>query len=329
MMNLRFIVLVLSTLLPGAEAQLCAAGSFAANASACVPCAPGTFASSPSALICSPCPAGMFNQLSGAVACAPCSPNSYSLPGARACATCPLSSSAVITSSVGCLPTNPIFNGAFPQAGLAFVVSGSSGEGTAALGIKVGTGFVHTADVFGTAQAALTVSPGSYLMTPALSVIPATLPVAGAATIAAWVRCAPFASPAVSSVFEWGAPADTVTMTKLALMVAATGTPAACPGPFSACDATWHHLAVVQNDRVYSQFLDGALLGTAATPSMVIPTGASVRVGYNGFADSGPASSLSVDAVGTTTWTVPLATYSVSVLIVGGGGGGGGGAGSG
>ena len=69
--------------------SVCSPGYFYAyNVSTCLPCAPGTFSSSPG-FACEDCPRGYYQDNAGQTSCKPCSENYYSdMPGQSTCTPC-------------------------------------------------------------------------------------------------------------------------------------------------------------------------------------------------------------------------------------------------
>jgi hypothetical protein len=136
-------------------------------------------------------------------------------------------------------------------------------------------------------------------------------------SLAAWVKCAPFASPAQASVVEWGAPGLATSAAKLSLSVQGPAAPTVVPGPFAGvCDNKWHHMAVTKGDgavatpytalqgggtlpgvaaapvleKTFKQYLDGALVATlleSAPPPPGVPGGQGRRARPDGGAPGG------------------------------------------
>jgi ELWxxDGT repeat protein len=137
---------------------------------------------------------------SGTVNCQVCGANTFSY-GGSSCSTCP-SGSTFISSSLGCRPSSSTSAGPIDTS---FYFSGSQLEGLSAFtNITSPSGITYTSDAFGVANAAISLSSGSYLSIPGSS-SPSTLPSGGKIewTVSAWVKC-PAQSSLASSVIEWG-----------------------------------------------------------------------------------------------------------------------------
>jgi ELWxxDGT repeat protein len=137
---------------------------------------------------------------SGSINCQVCGANTFSY-GGSSCSTCP-SGSTFISSSLGCRPSSSTSAGPIDTS---FYFSGSQLEGLSAFtNITSPSGITYTSDAFGVANAAISLSSGSYLSIPGSS-SPSTLPSGGNIewTVSAWVKC-PAQSSLASSVIEWG-----------------------------------------------------------------------------------------------------------------------------
>ena len=128
--------------------------------------------------------------------CALCPAGQYSYAGSPGCSSCP-AGFALISPALGCAP----IPGAGPTDSLVFYLTGSQGEGTNTFsGVKTGVSF--TADRLGAANAALALTPGSFLSTTA-GALP--LPSGDAAvSVSAMVRCTTTASANPQGVLAWG-----------------------------------------------------------------------------------------------------------------------------
>ena len=165
---------------------------------------------------------------SGASSCASCGAGAYTLPGSAACATCP-DGTALSTTTYTCIPTA----GAGTTAGLGLFIKGTVGDIAAFATAVNPAGITSATDYMDSTALAINMQPGSFLSTGVYASIPATLPKgSNALTIAAFVKCAPFQTPAQSSVFEWGAPGVVGSALKAGLSVAST--PGRC-GHHSTC----------------------------------------------------------------------------------------------
>ena len=107
------------------------------------------------------------------------------------------------------------------------------GEAAAFGAITTPGGISYTADPFGNANAAMTIATGSTLSTAFSSPNPnGDFPVGNMdGSLTAWVKCSAFASPAQSTVVEWGAPGIAASVQKLSLSVQGPPvSPAVAPG---------------------------------------------------------------------------------------------------
>jgi hypothetical protein len=188
-----------------------------------------------------------------------CLGSTYSY-GSSACASCAAGASFV-SSSAGCTPSATLTAG---PTDTALYLSGSQAEGVAAFA-ATGAAPTHADGPFGTANGALVLASGSYLVAAGASA-PAALTSGGniAWSASAWVKCA---APATwAGVLEWGAAGDTqgATSAQTAALVAA-GPAAAAAGWVAGGDVT--SLA-----GQYPGYADGT--GTAA--SFNYPSGVAV-----------------------------------------------------
>jgi hypothetical protein len=252
--------------------------------------------------------------------CAPCAAGTYSLGQTAACAPCAPAYSFV-GATVGCAP--PPQSG--PTAGLAWAFSGAAAEGFAGFSAINNPGSItNVADRLGVAGAATQFAGGAFLASPVAAALPGFPTGGAAASISAWVNCAPFATNPQASVVEWGFPGAATSNNKLAISVAASSlATTSLPGPVAGvCDSKWHHLALTYGDgsaTALKQYTDGVLLAQNPSFSLSVVAGASaLRVGTNGG-----NTVVSFTTVGTTSWTVPPGVTSINVLVVAGGGGGG------
>jgi len=194
-------LLVAPLLLALAAAQVpCPMGS-SLQSGACAVCPVSSFSTAVNSAICTPCPAGTTGPAgsTSAMQCAPCASNTYSLGSSSACAPCAPAYSFV-GAATGCAP--PQQSG--PLSGLAWAFSGAQSEGVGAFAINTNpSGVSFVADRLGTAAAAMQLASGAVIGTP-VAPAPAGFPTgSSAASISAWVNCAPFTSNPQASVVEW------------------------------------------------------------------------------------------------------------------------------
>ena len=103
-------------------------------------------------------------------------------------------------ATTGCAP--PPQSG--PTAGLVCAFSGAQSEGVAAFSVNSNpSGISYVADRLGAAASAMQLSGGASIGSFLTQAPPGFPTGSAAASIAAWVNCAPFVSNPQASVVEW------------------------------------------------------------------------------------------------------------------------------
>ena len=244
-----------------------------------------------------------------------CIGSTYSY-GSSACASCPAGAS-FISASAGCAPSAAFAAG---PADTAFYLSGTQAEGVAAFSLVAApAGVAFAAGPFGAANGALLLTSGSYLSAAGANA-PTALPSGNASwSASAWVKCS--ASTTYAAVLEWGAAGDEGGCASLqaAALVVQGALGHDQPGVISACDSTWHHVALVfapsASPNALVAYLDGALAFQQPMTPLVASGGTVSSVGKSTIHTF-------TAAPGSQTFTVTQ-SGAAEVLVVAGGGGGG------
>jgi DNA-binding beta-propeller fold protein YncE len=160
-----------------------------------------------------PCSAGSFSS-SGSSPCTPCPINTYSYSGASSCSACPTDFSILISSSLGCRPSAVSIG----PTDTSFYHSGSQIEGISAfssLSSNVsGISFYVNKSVY--PSEALKISSKSCLSTALLPSLPTG---SSPFTISSWVKCNVSDSKPSETVFTWGVPGSSSSLTSATLAV--------------------------------------------------------------------------------------------------------------